>query len=161
MQFIELQSIGFFEALVRVGLACLFGFLLGIDRGRKNKPTDFRVYMVVAMTSCLIAITSREIYAMLQGTSDQISFDFFRIIQGVLVGIGFLGAGAIIKKPDEQIVIGATTGASIWSSGVIGVMLGFGLYPLAGIAFFFLLIILVIFGFLKKPLFDEKDQENI
>ena len=90
-------------------------------------------------------------------TSENVELGLLRIVQGVLTGIGFLGAGAIIQPGDDTKVIGTATGASIWAAGSMGLMLGFGLYVLALMGFAVLLLILVLFGYLKKPIFDEND----
>lgn len=145
------------DAVLRVAIASAFGFCLGFDRGSKNKPVDFRVYMIVAMTSCLVAMMGQELYAHYRMHDGIMRYDLSRVIQGVLVGIGFLGAGAIVHRSDSVDVIGTATGASIWSAGAIGLMLGFGMYGLALLAFVTLAVILVLFGKLRKPLFKQEE----
>lgn len=155
---ITLQTMTYGDAALRVLLACLFGLCLGFERSSKNKPVDFRVYMIVAATSCLVVMMGQEIQSMYEGQNAYIRLDIFRIIEGVLTGIGFLGAGAIIKNDTEQKVLGSATGASIWGAGGVGMMLGFGLYGLAILGFIALAVILVLFGLLRKPLFNEKEK---
>ena len=155
---LTLTTLSWEETLLRIALALLFGFLIGYDRNKKNKPVDFRVYMVVASTTCMLAIMGLELVAIYDAKNEHIDLGIMRIVQGVLTGIGFLGAGAIMSRGDNQIT-GMTTGASIWSSGSMGMMLGFGLYGLAIFGFSILLAILVILGLCKKPLFDESDKE--
>ena len=156
----DLLTLSWPDALLRVAIALGFGFLLGYDRSQKNKTVDYRVYMIVAATTCLLAIMGEEMIAQHNGSADNVQLGLFRIVQGVLTGIGFLGAGAIIKMRDDQKIIGTTTGASIWGSGSMGLMIGFGLYGLAILGFTVLVAILIIFGFLKKPLFDEIDKNG-
>lgn len=158
IDFAALQTLSWPDALLRIGLTCVFGFILGFDRSRKNKPVDFRVYMIVATTACLAALMGQEIHAAYTVQDDVLRLDLLRVIEGVLVGIGFLGAGAIIKRDKGHEVIGTATGASIWASGVIGLMLGFGLYGLAFLGFFVIAAILVVFGYLRRPLFHEKEK---
>ena len=152
-----LLTLSWVDAFLRVSIALAFGFLLGYDRSQKNKTVDYRVYMIVASTTCLLAIMGEEMMAQHNLNGGNGEFGLFRIVQGVLTGIGFLGAGAIIKMRDDQKIIGTTTGASIWGAGSMGLMIGFGLYGLAILGFAVLGVILIIFGFLKKPLFDETD----
>ena len=97
------------DAIISVGLAILFGFIIGLDRGVKNKPVDFRVFMIVCVTTCLIALMSEELYRIHTAADDLLQIDLSKIIEGTLVGIGFLGTGAIIKRSDDQ-VIGTATG---------------------------------------------------
>lgn len=155
-----MESLTWADAVVRVSLSLFFGFLLGYDRDKKNKPVDFRVFMIVASTTCLLAIMGTELTELYSDNGNNIDLGVLRIVQGVLTGIGFLGAGAIMKRSedDSQILIGTTTGASIWSAGSMGLMLGFGLYSLALLGFGILLIILVIFGYLQRPLLNRTDS---
>lgn len=134
------------EVLIRTVLAILFGYLIGYERRSKSKPIDFRVYMIVAVSSCLIAMMSQELYGEYAAAESVISIDLAKIIEGVLAGIGFLGAGAIMKQSDDKL-IGTATGASIWASGGIGLCLGFGFYGLAFVGFVSVAAILIVFGF--------------
>tara|TARA_R110002124_G_scaffold129483_1_gene290894 strand:- start:191998 stop:192579 length:582 start_codon:yes stop_codon:yes gene_type:complete len=157
---LSLTYLGWPELLLRVGLAMLFGLVLGIDRDRKNKPVDFRVYMIVAVTTCIVAIMGQELYADFASADGVVSIDLAKIISGVLTGIGFLGAGAIIHQ-DGNKVIGTATGASIWAAGSIGLSLGFGFYVLGAVAFISIGLILIGGGFVMKPLKDTKDKEDL
>lgn len=133
------------DIILRVALAALFGLFIGLDRDSKNKPVDFRVYIIVAMTTTVITIMGQEINSHYTGEQNLLNLDLGKIIAGVLTGIGFLGAGAIIKKENEQ-VIGTATGASIWAAGGMGLCLGFGLYGLAFLLFVSLAITLFVIG---------------
>lgn len=157
---LHFETVSRSEALLRVALAFFFGFCLGYDRVQKNKPVDYRVYMIVATMTCLLAIMGSELYHSLRMRDPQLEFDILRIVEGVLTGIGFLGAGAIIKSRDNKEIIGTATGASIWGAGSVGLMIGFGLYGLAVLGFGVLLTILVLFGFLKKPLCNSTDVND-
>ena len=159
-EFLILHNLSWTEAILRVGISLSFGFLLGYDRSSKNKTVDFRVYMIVASTTCLLSIMGQELTTIYYQSEQNIEISLMRIVQGVLTGIGFLGAGAIVKTSDGTNIVGSTTGASIWSAGSMGLMLGFGMYGLAVLGFGVLLFILIIFGLLKKPLFNEHDNEN-
>jgi len=133
------------DICLRLGLAALFGLLIGLDRDNKNKPIDFRVYIIVSMTTTVITIMSQEMSSYYSASEDFLSLDLGKIVAGVLTGIGFLGAGAIIKVNDNQ-VIGTATGASIWACGGMGLCLGFGLYGLAMLLFIALFLTLYIVG---------------
>jgi putative Mg2+ transporter-C (MgtC) family protein len=153
------QTLSWPEAIFRVALALLFGFCLGYDRGQKNKPVDYRVFMIVATISCLLALMGEELMETYRINGGDVEFGILRIVDGVLTGIGFLGAGAIIKSSNNEI-IGTATGASIWGSGSVGLMIGFGQYGLAILGFGVLVMILVLFGFLKKTLFNQSDVND-
>src|SRR5690606_28071755 len=144
---LSLDTLAWHDAMLRVALALFFGFCIGYDRGSKHKPVDFRVYMIVAATTCLLAIMGEEVTYAHRNAGNHVEFGLFQLVQGVLTGIGFLGAGAIIRNGRAQ-VIGTATGASIWAAGAMGLMLGFGLYGLAALGFCVLVVTLVLFGLL-------------
>ena len=159
--FFDMSYIGSGELVLRVFLAMLFGFLLGLDRDTKNKPIDFRAFIIVAVTTCIIAIMGQELYVDLSKGEDVVApIDLAKLIAGALTGIGFLGAGAIIHRGEAQ-VIGTATGASIWASGGIGLALGFGFYGLALIAFVAIAITLVGGGYYMKFFHGKKDKESV
>ncbi|MFP4313234.1 MAG: MgtC/SapB family protein [Alphaproteobacteria bacterium] len=145
------------EVILRCVLAMVFAMVIGWDRDSKNKPIDFRAYMIVAVTTCVIAIMGQELYADYETTDNILRIDLTKLIEGVLTGIGFLGAGAIIKRDNDRIV-GTATGASIWASGGIGLALGFGFYELAFLAFGAVAIILIGGGFLLPAFQGEEDK---
>lgn len=144
------------EAVFRAVLALGFGMVIGLDRDIKNKPIDFRAYMIVAVTTCMVGILGQELYADFSKASDVLTIDLAKIIEGALTGIGFLGAGAIIKINNK--VVGTATGASIWAAGSIGLCLGFGAYILAFIAFGGVAVTLIIFGAFMKDLVEKHDK---
>jgi putative Mg2+ transporter-C (MgtC) family protein len=158
-EFLEMSIISLPETLLRVALALTFGAALGLERDHKNKPIDFRAYMIIAASTCIVAIMGQELYSDYAHTNDFVSLDLGKIISGVLTGIGFLGAGAIIKIENDKIV-GSATGASIWASGGIGLCLGFGMYGLAGIAFIAIASVLIIGGFFIPAVRDNSKDET-
>ena len=159
ISFFSLTYLTWSELLLRIFLAMAFGMLLGLDRDIKNKPIDFRAYMIVCVTSCVVAILGQELYAEFSQAEEIISIDLGKIIAGVLTGIGFLGAGAIIHQDDNR-VVGTATGASIWAAGGIGLALGFGYYNLALAAFIAIGIILVGGGIFMAKFQGKNDKED-
>lgn len=158
-EFFNLDFISIYEAIVRLFLALGFGLVIGWDRDTKNKPVDFRVYMIVCTATCILGILAQYLYFDLRHTDNFLNLDLAKIIAGALTGIGFLGAGAIIKR-DEQQIVGSATGASIWASGIIGLCLGFGAYELAFLGFFSTAAILIVGGLFMPKFKDEKDKEK-
>ncbi|MCK7592065.1 MgtC/SapB family protein [Pseudomarimonas salicorniae] len=154
---LSLTYVSWPELFLRVGLAMLFGLLLGLDRASKNKPIDFRAYMIVAVTTCIIAVLGQELYSEFSNADPVVSVDLAKIIAGVLTGIGFLGAGAIIHRGEGD-VVGTATGASIWSAGGIGLALGFGYYGLALVAFLAVGAILAFSGWLVGRVRDVDER---
>lgn len=140
-------------------MAILFGLVLGLERDTKNKPIDFRAYMIVAVTTCILALLGQEIYSDFSESDSVARVDFSSIISGVMTGIGFLGAGAIIQRNDDRIV-GTATGASIWAAGGIGLAIGFGLYSLAIVSFAAIGAILLIGGVIRFQFTGREDKED-
>jgi putative Mg2+ transporter-C (MgtC) family protein len=156
----ELQTVAYEDLAIRIGLAALFGCLLGLDRDMKNKPVDFRAFMIVCVSTCLVAILGQELYATYANQDGFISLDLGKIISGALTGVGFLGAGAILKNSDNNQVIGTATGASIWGSSIIGLCLGFGYITLATVGFIVIFAILLIIGCFHRLLSGHPDKEK-
>lgn len=147
------------ETVLRIGMAAAFGLILGLERDWRKRPIDFRAYMIIAVSTCLIAIMAQEVLADYQKTDQTLQLDFMRAVEGALTGIGFLGAGAILRHKQENRVIGTATGASIWASGGLGLTLGFGLYGLALIGFAAIVAILIVLG-LCMPIFTYADHRH-
>jgi putative Mg2+ transporter-C (MgtC) family protein len=104
--------------LVRLVLAALLGGALGYEREQQGKAAGVRTHMLVAMGAALFVLVPQ-----LGGM--QLA-DMSRVIQGIVAGIGFLGAGAIIKNHTEENVHGLTTAAGVWMTAAIGIACGLG-----------------------------------
>ncbi len=118
-EFSDLAAIGEATRIaVRILLAGLLGALLGVNRERLGKAAGLRTHMLVAMGSAAFVIA--PLFAGME-IADQ-----SRVIQGVIAGIGFLGAGTIIKHSRDEEVVGLTTAASVWMTSAIGVACGLG-----------------------------------
>ncbi len=128
-----------FEIVFQLVLACLLGGLLGLEREFLKKTAGLRTFILVCMGSTVFAIISKDAYDMFLGTT---SFDPSRMASQVIVGIGFLGAGAIIKRGDE--VHGVTTASGIWIAAAVGLAVGTQLYILAIVTAVLSLLVLII-----------------
>ena len=122
------------RVVVRVLLASVLGGLVGYERERRGSTAGLRTHMMVALGVSLLVVASQQ--------SGMDSESVSRVIQGVFAGIGFLGAGAIIKQDDTDQVRGLTTAASIWATAGIATAAGLGREGTAIIATLFALAIL-------------------
>lgn len=104
--------------LLRLLLAAVLGGILGYEREQQGKSAGIRTHMLVAMGAALFVLVPQ------QGGME--IDDMSRVIQGVIAGIGFLGAGAIIKNRSEENVLGLTTAAGVWMTAAIGIACGLG-----------------------------------
>lgn len=111
------------EMVIRLLLAVFFGGLIGFEREKVHKPAGLRTHMLVASGSVIFTILSFEAFP---------GADPSRMAAAIIAGIGFIGAGTIIKS--EHKISGVTTAASLWSVAAISVATGVGYYLLATIA---------------------------
>ncbi len=130
------------EMSIRLGAAAAFGCALGIDREVRGKPAGVRTHMLIALGAAVTAVLTLELYDRLLLEYPENRADPLRIIEGVMTGVGFLGAGAIIRSGGD--VRGLTSAANIWICGAIGLACGAGLYVIAGVAFAFALGVLTV-----------------
>jgi putative Mg2+ transporter-C (MgtC) family protein len=140
-------------AALRVGLAVVFGAALGLNRDLHHKGAGLRTFGLVALATASLAI------AMSNASVDAQS----RIIQGVLTGIGFLGAGVILRQPGHRTPAGLTTSAAIWLTSVLGLLCGFGYLMLATVGFVIAILLLVAGGRLERMVerhFKDSDDNR-
>lgn len=135
---LELREVTYVAVAVRIVVAVIFGGIIGIERGMKNRPAGFRTYMLVCVGSCLIMLTNQYLFQV-SNTGDPM-----RLGAQVVSGIGFLGAGTIIVTKHNQIK-GLTTAAGLWTCAGVGLALGVGFYEaaiIAGVSVFSILTLL-------------------
>ena len=104
--------------VLRLALAVVLGALIGWERERREAAAGLRTHMLVCLGTALFILVPQQ-----AGLSDA---DMSRVIQGLVAGVGFLGAGAVIKQTQSGQVHGLTTAAGIWSTAAIGVAVGMG-----------------------------------
>lgn len=126
--------------VVRLVMAAVLGGLLGLQRERVRKAAGMRTHMLVAMGSALFVIVPEQ--------GGMGLADMSRVIQGVIAGIGFLGAGAILKNKSETSVVGLTTAAGVWMTAAIGIACGLGRESTAVIS---TLLALIVFAVIPRP----------
>jgi len=124
------------RVMVRLLLAALLGGIVGYEREHKGKAAGLRTHMLVAMGAALFVLVPER--------GGMGIADMSRVIQGVVAGVGFLGAGAIIKRHSEEQVQGLTTAAGIWMTAAIGVACGLGREAIALLATLLAIVILVM-----------------
>lgn len=127
------------EMILRLGSAALMGAAIGINRGRSGKPAGLRTQALVTLGSATVTVAMFELAA-IGPVFDTSALS--RVIQGVLTGIGFLGAGVIFRDNSARRVEGLTTAASIWVSAALGLACGAGLWRLALLGLVLALVIL-------------------
>lgn len=118
------------EAMARIVLAACVGGLVGFEREVRGRQAGFRTNMLVCMGSCLVMLVSIAvpIAGIVHVPGITLNSDPARIAYGVMTGIGFLGAGAILQKKDS--IRGLTTAAALWCVAALGLACGLGLFTL-------------------------------
>ena len=140
--------------LVRVLTAVVVGALIGFERTFHGRPAGFRTHALVCVASSLLMlVTVYQNQWMTIVPLDAIRTDPTRMAQGIMTGIGFLGAGVIFKE--GLTVRGLTTAASIWVTAAIGILLGIGFYFAATLGAAATLAILAAFRFIELRLPSE------
>src|SRR6185437_3475073 len=116
------------EVIFKIILALLLSLVIGVEREIKKKPIGLKTSAVIATFSCLLTIVSIEAAYLVPARDDiNITMDPLRLSAQIVSGIGFLGAGAILRRDNDNIT-GLTTAAMIWGAASIGIAVGAGFY---------------------------------
>lgn len=142
--------IDWMDILVRLGAAMLVGCAIGLNRELHHKATGMRTLGLVALGSALAVL------AVAQDPAAEVS----RVVQGVITGIGFLGAGVILHQPDGGKVQGLTTAATIWVTASLGILCGVGAWTTVAIAALLVLFLLTVGGPLERWCHKLLDPDN-
>lgn len=138
----------FARIVIRLVAATMFGAAIGLQREKLGKPAGLRTHILVTLGTTVFVLTCSG-YGM---ASDGLS----RVIQGITTGVGFIGAGSILKLDKERDIQGLTTAAGIWMTAAIGVTIGLGGLGLALLSTILALIILTVVGRIEFRV--EKNQ---
>lgn len=126
------------HVVIRMIAAALLGSIIGFERERAGKSAGLRTHLLVSLGSCVFVLACSG--------SGMDSDGLSRVIQGIITGIGFLGAGSILKLNEERDIQGLTTAAGIWMTAAIGIAVGLGTLGLALLATILTVIILALWG---------------
>lgn len=139
---------GLIEICLRLACAMLVGLVIGTEREYTHRPAGMRTHILVALGACVISITGELMfhqYTPLGGNADPA-----RLSAQVVTGVGFLGAGTIMREGFS--VKGLTTAASVWAVACLGIAAGFGYYALAVFGMVFIFVTLTIFEWIQQKL---------
>ncbi|MFC7370676.1 MgtC/SapB family protein [Fictibacillus iocasae] len=113
--------------LVKLGISAFLGLIIGIERELKNKPVGLKTSLVISISSCLLTIVSIESAERFSEMTDRTMMDPMRLAAQIVSGIGFLGAGVILRRSND-VISGLTTAAMIWGASGLGIAAGAGFY---------------------------------
>lgn len=145
-----MEPVSELEVALRLLLATVLGALIGLERERKNQAAGFRTHTILCVGSALVMILSMKVAGA--------RYDPGRIAAQVVSGIGFLGAGAILRMGAS--VKGLTTAATVWTVAAIGLAVGYGLYSEAVIVASILFLALYFFNLVEKRFFSGKQGHH-
>ena len=124
------------EILIKLGISAVFGLIIGLERELKRKPVGLKTSLVISTVSCLLTIVSIESAYMFPDSDHvKITMDPLRLAAQIVSGMGFIGAGVILRRGNDSIS-GLTTAAMIWGAAGIGIAVGAGFFieAFAGVA---------------------------
>jgi len=152
--------IGYLEIFSRLTVAVVIGCILGLNRELHGKPAGVRTHGLVALGAALLTVTGVE----LSWLSSTKTIDYAvasRFIQGIITGIGFLGAGVILRDDQRHSVRGLTTAASIWLAACLGIASGLGYWTTAVMALALTLLILIFGGPFERAIHHRLHPKDI
>ena len=151
-QYINLEP-GILQIALRLLCAMIVGSLIGMEREFTHRPAGLRTHILVALGACVASIMGEMIFYHYTANADPA-----RLSAQVITGVGFLGAGTIMKEGVS--VKGLTTAASVWAVACLGIAAGFGYYALAIVGMLFTLATLTVFEALQRKLIHSRSAED-
>lgn len=133
--------------IIKVAIAALLGAVVGFERELARKVAGIRTHALVCLASALFTSISVDAF---KGYIGSVGYDPSRIISNIVVGIGFIGAGAILKHGSK--VEGTTTAASLWATAAIGVTIGVGLFKEAVVITVLIYAVLQVVWFIEQKM---------
>lgn len=144
--------------LIKLGIAALLGLLLGIEREVKHKPVGMKTSVVISVAACLLTIVSIE--SSYRYAEPYVRpMDPLRLAAQIVSGIGFLGAGVILRRTNE-VISGLTTAAIIWAAAGIGIAVGAGFYTEAIVGVILVLIAVQVIPWLMEWILPRKMKQK-
>jgi len=145
------------SVILKLTLSVLLGGLIGFERQMHRRTAGLRTNILVCLGSCLVMLVSQYIFEIYKNV---VIVDPSRIAASIITGIGFLGAGAIIRARDQEVVRGLTTAACLWVVAGIGMAIGCGFYSASLVTTALTLIVLFFLRYLEGMLFQKEKEDN-
>ena len=143
------------QIIIRLVLSVILSGLIGLERQVHRRTAGLRTHILVSLGSCLIMLTSLYIFDIYK---NQVALDPARIAAGVITGIGFLGAGTIIREREG--IKGLTTAASLWVVAGIGLAVGCGFYSAALFTTILALVALFFLRYAEGAIFGGEQSKQ-
>jgi putative Mg2+ transporter-C (MgtC) family protein len=145
------------DILLRLGTATAAGMAIGLNRDLANKPMGMRTLGLVALGAAVATVATIQV-SDLAAHPDALSRVVQGIIQGIMAGISFIGAGVILRDASAQIVTGLTTAATVWVAAALGIACGLAAWKVAATGIGFALFVLVAVGWIERVTWKDDDE---
>lgn len=145
------------HALLRLLAAALVGVILGWPRQMSEKPIGMRTLGLVSLGAAMVTVAALR-YPTLGGDADAISRVLQGIVQGLTVGVGFIGAGVILRDTSTNKVHGLTTATTVLIAAALGIACGLGDWVVAGAGLVLALVILIVLKRFERSVTPEPEQ---
>ncbi|HEY9581559.1 MAG TPA: MgtC/SapB family protein, partial [Savagea sp.] len=147
-----------YEMIFKLFFALILGFFIGLDRQLKHKPLGMKTSMIISVASCLITIVSIQSF-LTYATPTFRNMDPMRLTAQIVSGVGFLGAGVILRRTND-VISGLTSAALIWSASGLGIAVGVGLYLEATFAVILFILSVNVLPFIVKRFGPKRLRER-
>ena len=144
------------DVMLRLGAAAAAGVALGINRDLQDKPIGARTLGLVSLGAAVVAVAAIQFPGMAENP-DAASRVIQGVIQGVMAGISFIGAGVILHDRDARTVHGLTTAATVWVTAAVGIACGLGAWPTVLMAMGLALLLLVAAAWVERAVTKKAD----
>jgi putative Mg2+ transporter-C (MgtC) family protein len=145
----ETPSLDLIDVTLRLGAAVVAGMLIGLNRDLADKPIGMRTLGLVSLGAAVVSVATIHFQG-LADHPDALSRVVQGVIQGIMAGIGFIGAGVILRDREKQTVTGLTTAATVWITAAIGIACGLAAWAIVGLSLGLALFLLVGVGWIEK-----------
>ncbi|MFZ1883214.1 MAG: MgtC/SapB family protein [Rhodoplanes sp.] len=148
------MTLGTNELLLRLGAATFAGLIVGLNRDLRNRPIGMRTLSLVALGSAIVVVSTIQFPGIAEN-SNAVSRVVQGIIQGLMAGIGFIGAGVILRDSNAQRVKGLTSAATVWVTAALGIACGLGAWRTVAIALVLTFFVLLGLHWIEHVMFEE------
>ena len=142
------MNLGITEEMVRLLVAAVVGGVIGINRDIAGKPIGLRTLALVALSAAIVTIAAIEV-PQWGGSADALSRVVQGVIQGIMTGISFIGAGVVLRDVRSRTVEGLTTASTVWVAAALGIACGLGAWTVIVIGTALALVFLVLFEWIE------------
>jgi len=144
------------DILLRLGAAAAAGLILGINRDIQNKPIGGRTLGLVGLGTAMVCVATLQVPGMAENP-DAASRVIQGMIQGLMGGISFIGAGVILRNASAQTVQGLTTAATVWVAAALGIACGLGMWTTVAVGIVIALVLLVVVAWVSQMIGTASD----